>query len=77
MLLDPGSGIWIGDFTLATLKLVIGEAREKFGTIAGPGGGTTLNGSALKAEGLAQQNQLIDELKRYVDGSEPLTWIIG
>lgn len=77
LLLDPGSGIWIGDFTLATLKLVIGEAREKFLTIAGPGGGTTLNGTALKAEGLAQQNQLIDELKRYVDGSEPLTWIIG
>jgi hypothetical protein len=77
LLQDPGSGIWIGDFTLATLKLTIGEAREKFGSIVGPGGGTTLNGTALKAEGLAQQTQLIDDLKRYVDMSQPLTWIQG
>lgn len=77
LLQDPGSGIWISDFTLATLKLTIGEAREKFGNIVGPGGGTTLNGSALKAEGLAQQTLLIDDLKRYVDMSQPLTWIQG
>lgn len=77
LLLDPGSGIWIGDFTMASLKLAMGEAREKFSTIAGPGGGTTLNGTSMKAEGKAMQDQLIDELKRYVDHSEPLTWIIG
>lgn len=77
LLQDPGSGVWIGDYTLATLKMIIGEAREKFGTIAGPGGGTSLNGTAMKAEGLAMQTQLIDELKRYVDHSQPLTWIIG
>jgi hypothetical protein len=77
LLLDPGSGVWIGDFILATLKLTLGEAREKFGTIAGPGGGTTLNGTALKAEGVQLQKDLIDELKRYVDQSQPLTWVIG
>ena len=77
LLLDPGSGVWIGDFVLATLKLIIGEAREKFATIAGPGGGTTLNGAALKSEGLAMQTQLLDELKRYVDRSQPLTFVIG
>lgn len=74
---DPGAGVWIGDFILATLKVVIGEAREKFGTIAGPGGGTTLNGTAMKNEGVALQKELIDELKRYVDYSQPLTWIQG
>lgn len=74
---DPGSGVWIGDFTMATLKMITGEAREKFGTIAGPGGGTSLNGQAMKAEGLAMQEKLIDELKRYVDHSQPMTWIIG
>mgnify|MGYP003704255705 CR=1 FL=1 len=74
---DPGAGVWIGDFTLATVKLALGEAREKFATLAGPGGGTTLNGSALKSEGLAMQTQLIDELKRYVDYSQPLTWVQG
>ncbi len=74
---DPGAGVWIGDFILANLKLTIGEAREKFGTIAGPGGGTTLNGTAMKAEGKAAMEQLIDELKRYVDYSQPLTWVQG
>jgi hypothetical protein len=77
LLQDPGAGVWIGDFTLATLKIIIGEAREKFGTIAGPGGGTTLNGTAMKSEGTALQAQLIDELKRYVDYSQPLTWVQG
>lgn len=77
LLLDPYAGVWIGDFTLATLKLIIGEAREKFASIAGPGGGTSLNGATMKADGIKQQETLIDELKRYVDGSQPLTWIIG
>lgn len=77
LLQDPNTGIWIGDFILATCKTIIGEAREKFGTIAGPGGGTSLNGAAMKSEGKALQEALIDELKRYVDGSQPLTWIQG
>mgnify|MGYP003335656935 FL=1 len=77
LLQDPGAGVWIGDFTLATVKIIIGEAREKFGTIAGPGGGTSLNGTAMKNEGKELQAALIDELKRYVDYSQPLTWIQG
>jgi len=77
LLQDPGAGIWIGDWTLSQLKLILGEAREKFGTIVGPGGGTTLNGTALKAEGKAMQDQLIEDLKRYVDYSQPLTWVQG
>ena len=77
LLQDPGAGVWIGDFIYAVLKGIIGEAREKFGTIAGPGGGTTLNGTAMKAESKALQEALIDELKRYVDYSQPLTWVQG
>jgi hypothetical protein len=77
LLQDPGAGVWIGDYIYATLKGIIGEAREKFGTIAGPGGGTTLNGTAMKAEAKQMQEALIDELKRYVDYSQPLTWIQG
>jgi hypothetical protein len=77
LLQDPGAGVWLGDFTLATVKLIIGEAREKFGSIAGPGGGTTLNGSQMKSDGLQQQKDLLEDLKRYVDYSQPLTWIQG
>jgi hypothetical protein len=77
LLQDPGIGIWITDFILATVKIIIGEAREKFASIAGPSGGTSLNGGAMKSEGKAEQDRLIDELKRYVDYSQPLTWIQG
>lgn len=74
---DPGAGVWIGDFIIAILKGIIGEAREKFGSIAGPGGGTTLNGTAMKAESAAGQKELLEQLKNYVDYSQPLTWIQG
>lgn len=77
LLQDPGAGIWIGDWTLSQLKLTIGEAREKFGSIAGPGGGTTLNGTTMKSEAKAMQDQLLLDLKNYVDYSQPLTWIQG
>jgi hypothetical protein len=68
---------WIRDHMVATSKVIIGEAREKFGTIPGPQGGGTLNGTAMKTEGLAAQDALIEQLKMYVDGSQPLTWVIG
>jgi hypothetical protein len=74
---DPGAGVWIGDFIIAVLKGIIGEAREKFGTIAGPGGGTSLNGTAMKAESKEMQAALLEQLKNYVDYSQPLTWIQG
>lgn len=77
LLQDPYSGVWIGDFMLGNLKVIIGEAREKFSTIAGPGGGTSLNGTAMKNEGKEAMANCIDELKRYVDGSAPLTWVQG
>lgn len=77
LLQDPGAGIWIGDWTLSQLKLILGEAREKFASIAGPGGGTTLNGATLKSEGKAMQDQLLEDLKRFVDYSQPLSFVIG
>jgi hypothetical protein len=77
LLQDPGAGVWIGDYTFAVLKGIIGEAREKFATIAGPGGGTSLNGAAMKAESKADMERLITELKNYVDYSQPLTWVQG
>ena len=68
---------WIKDYMVANCKYIIGEAREKFGTIAGPQGGGTLNGTAMKGEAQTQMDSLIEQLKNYVDGSQPLTWVIG
>ena len=68
---------WIKDYMVANCKYIIGEAREKFSVIAGPQGGGTLNGSAMKSEAQVQMDGLIEQLKAYVDGSQPLTWVIG
>jgi hypothetical protein len=77
LLQDPGSVNWITSWTLCQAKMIIGEAREKFGTIVGPGGGTTLNGTSMKAEAKAGFEELLVELKTYQDWSTPLTWIQG
>lgn len=68
---------WIKDFMVANCKMIIGEAREKFATIAGPQGGGSLNGAAMKAEAKEEMAAKIEELKMYVDASQPLTWVIG
>jgi hypothetical protein len=68
---------WIRDYMVANCKLIIGEAREKFATIAGPQGGGSLNGTAMKAEAQVAMDKLIEDLKNYVDGSQPLSWVIG
>jgi hypothetical protein len=68
---------WIRDYMVANCKMIIGEAREKFAQIAGPQGGSTLNGTAMKAEAQVQMDGLIEDLRRYVDGSQPYSFIIG
>ena len=68
---------WIRDYMVANCKMIIGEAREKFSNIAGPQGGGTLNGTAMKSEAQVAMDAKIEELKMYVDGSQPLSWIIG
>lgn len=68
---------WIRTYMYANCKMIIGEAREKFATIAGPQGGTSLNGAAMKAEAKELMAMCIEDLKNYVDGSQPLTWVIG
>lgn len=77
LLSQPNISNWITSWTTAQCKIIIGEAREKFASIAGPGGGTSLNGSAMKSEGKTMQDELLEDLRRYVDWSAPLTWVIG
>jgi hypothetical protein len=68
---------WIRDYMVANCKLIIGEAREKFGQIAGPQGGGTLNGTAMKGEAQTSMDKLVEDLRNYVDGSSPISWVIG
>ena len=68
---------WIRDYTLASCKFMLGEARSKFATIAGPGGGTTLNGDALKSEATAEMERLEIEVATSVAGGQGYSWLIG
>jgi hypothetical protein len=74
---DPYANQWLKDYSLASCKIMLGEAREKFATIASPQGGTQLNGTALKNEGKAEIEILEQDLINYKDGGTPLTFVIG
>lgn len=77
LLQDPYASQWFKDYSLATCKLMLGEAREKFGQISSPQGGTTLNGTALKGEAKAELEVLEQDLINYKTGDTPLTFVIG
>jgi hypothetical protein len=68
---------WIKDYTLASCKYMLGEARSKFATIAGPGGGSTLNGDALKAEAQAEMEKLENDVALAVAGGVGYGFTIG
>ena len=74
---DPYAGLWIKDYTLANCKLMIGEAREKFATIASPQGGTSLNGASMKAEAMAAMEKLENDIINNMAGETPMWFVRG
>jgi hypothetical protein len=68
---------WIKDYTLAGCKFMLGEARSKFATIAGPQGGSALNGDALKAEAQAEMEKLEAEVSTAIPGGTGYGFLIG
>jgi hypothetical protein len=74
---DVYAGQWIKDYSLANCKMMLGQAREKFAQIAGPQGGSSLNGAAMKAEAQSEIEKLTDDLIKNVPGGSGYTWIIG
>ena len=77
LLSDPYILPWLQKYTLGLCLIMLGRAYSKFSTIVGPGGGTTLNGDALKAEGTELLAECMLDISNYVVGNEPLSWIIG
>lgn len=68
---------WVQEYAYNKAKYTLGEAREQFATIIGPQGGSSLNGTALKAEAKTAMDELMNQLKNFVDGSRPLAWVVG
>jgi len=77
LLEDPYARPWLQDYSLAACKLMLGEGRGKWGSMAGPQGGITLNGDALKSEATAEMERLDLELKNSVDISSGYGFIMG
>jgi len=68
---------WIRDYATAICKQIIGEARSKFGNLAGPQGGITLNGDALKTEAAAEIERLDNELTQFIEQHMGMPFVIG
>lgn len=77
ILQDTYAKQWLKDYTLATCKIMLGQARSKFGSIAGPGSAITLNGTALLAEGKAEIDELDKEISNFGTREIPYTFILG
>lgn len=74
---DPYIYPWIQDYAYSFSKMLLGQAYSKFNTIAGPQGGTSLNGPTMVQEAKEEMAKLEEDLKTFVDGSQPLTFVIG
>jgi hypothetical protein len=77
LLEDPYGRPWLRSYTTAQCKLMLGEAYSKYSGLAGPQGGITLKGDALKAEGQAEIEKLEKEIYDLVDGHVGYHFIVG
>ena len=78
LLQDVYAKQWLKDYTLATAKMMLGEARSKFASIAGPGsGGMQLNGTALLTAADKEIEKLDKELETLVAGGTGYYFITG
>lgn len=77
LLTDVYSYPWLREYTLARCMMMLGEARSKFGTLPGPQGGTTLNGTDLLTRGQAKIDALELEIINFMTGETPPWFVIG
>lgn len=77
LLKDIYAGMWLTKYATAEAKRILGDARSKFPSLAGPQGGVSLNGDAMKSEAMQEKSDLEEQLKRYGEGSKPLSFILG
>jgi len=68
---------WLKDYALATCKMMLGEARGKFASIAGPGSSISMNGSDLKSSAKEDFERLDKELLDFTAGGTGYYFITG
>ena len=68
---------WLRDYALAVTKTILGEARSKFASSAGPGSPIQLNGSALISAGKEEMEKLDKELENNIPGGTGYYFVLG
>ena len=58
---------WIKKYTLALSKELLGIIRSKYASMPLPNGEVSLDGEALKSEGREEKDQLLTELKEFLE----------
>jgi hypothetical protein len=60
--------LWIRNYTIAGLKIILGRAYRKFSALSTPTGESSLDGDQLVSEGKEEQLMLLENIADYVDG---------
>ena len=74
---DHYSRPWIEDMATAQCRMMLGEGRGKFQSLAGPQGGISMNGADLITRAEAEIEKLLQELKDGVEASMGYGFTIG
>lgn len=77
LLQDTYAKQWLRNYALAVCKQILGQARSKFASVAGPGSPITLNGTALLTEAKEEMEKLDKEIQDLTAGGSPMTFVIG
>ena len=65
LITDRRVGLWLKLYTVATMKEMLYQVRGKYAQLPGANGGLTLNGDALLAQGIAEKEKLMLDLRNY------------
>jgi len=61
--------LWVHEYSLAELKIILGRAYRKFQALSTPTGETSLDGDQLVQEGKEEKIELRERIGNYVDGA--------
>jgi len=77
LLQDMYAKQWLRDYSLAVCKTMLGEARSKFASIAGPGSSIQMNGGDLKSSAKEDFERLDKELMDFTAGGTGYYFVTG
>lgn len=73
---DAYTGPWLRSYALAQARLILGQARSKYGSLAGASS-VTLNGAALETTAKDEITKLEEQLHKLVTSDSGYGFVIG